>query len=440
MNRMPYAIIGAGPSGLAGARNLQKYGIPFVGFEAHSDVGGLWDINNPRSTVYQTAHLISSKKMTEFREFPMAESVADYPSHGELRKYFSDFATHFGLREHFRFNTKVATVEPDGEHWQLTTESGERHTFAGIIIANGTLAEPKIPQIPGNFSGEIFHSSKYKSPKIFEGKRVLIVGAGNSGCDIAVDAVHHAKSVAISVRRGYHFVPKYVLGKPADTMGGLFKLPPRLKQMADGFILKFFTGDPEKFGFPKPDHRIYESHPIVNSLVLYHIGHGDISVKSDIAKLDGDTVVFADGSADAFDLVLLATGYKLHYPFIDRNLLNWQGDHPGLYLHIFHPERDNLFVLGMLEAAGLGWQGRYDQAELMARFIRASAENHASAIQFCRDKQNINIDLSGGYNYMKLERMSFYVHKDTYLKVLHKHLRQFANVLPLSEKTAVLSE
>ncbi|MEZ4766345.1 MAG: NAD(P)-binding domain-containing protein [Calditrichia bacterium] len=153
----------------------------------------------------------------------------------------------------------------------MTTENGERHTFAGIIIANGTLAEPKIPQIPGNFSGEIFHSSKYKSPKIFEGKRVLIVGAGNSGCDIAVDAVYHAKSVAISVRRGYHFIAEIRARQTGGYDGRkLFKLPPRLKQMADGFILKFFTGDPEKFGFPKPDHRIYESHPIVNSLVLYH--------------------------------------------------------------------------------------------------------------------------------------------------------------------------
>ena len=106
------ALIGAGPSGLAGARNLQKLGIPFQGFEAHSDVGGLWNIDNPRSTVYQSAHLISSKRTTEFKEFPMPDGVADYPSHTELARYFRDFAEHFDLRRHFRFNTRVLRVEP----------------------------------------------------------------------------------------------------------------------------------------------------------------------------------------------------------------------------------------------------------------------------------------------------------------------------------------
>jgi cation diffusion facilitator CzcD-associated flavoprotein CzcO len=104
------ALIGAGPSGLAGARCLQKHGIPFQGFEAHTDVGGLWNIHNPRSTVYASAHLISSKRMTEFSEFPMAEHVADYPSHRELLDYFSAFAEHFKLREHYRFGTRVLKV------------------------------------------------------------------------------------------------------------------------------------------------------------------------------------------------------------------------------------------------------------------------------------------------------------------------------------------
>src|SRR5690606_10426219 len=145
----------------------------------------------------------------------------------------------------------------------------------------GTLAEPNIPRFEGSFSGEIWHTSKYKSATQLAGKRVLIVGAGNSGCDIAVDAVHHARSVDISVRRGYYFVPKYVFGQPADSVGGKLTLPPWLKQRIDSTILKWFTGDPVRFGFPKPDYRMYESHPVVNSLILYHIGHGDVGVRPD---------------------------------------------------------------------------------------------------------------------------------------------------------------
>ena len=163
---------------------------------------------------------------------------------------------------------------------------------------------------------------------LFEDKRVLVVGAGNSGCDIAVDAVHYAKSVDISVRRGYYFVPKYIFGKPADTLGGKRPLPAWIKQRLDAKVLQWFTGDPVRFGFPKPDYRMYESHPVVNSLVLHHIGHGDIGVRADIARLDGDTVHFKDGSARDYDLILCATGYKLHYPFIDRTWLNWQGMAP----------------------------------------------------------------------------------------------------------------
>ncbi len=163
----------------------------------------------------------------------------------------------------------------------------------------------------------MLHTSDYKSATVFAGKRVLVIGAGNSGCDIAVDAVHHAKSVDLSVRRGYHFVPKYLFGKPADTLNQGKPLPPRIKQAIDSRVLRMFTGDPTRFGFPKPDHKIYESHPIVNTLVLHHLGHGDIHVRKDVERFDGSGVRFVDGSRTDYDLIVLATGYQLHYPFVD---------------------------------------------------------------------------------------------------------------------------
>lgn len=417
-----YALIGAGPSGLAAARNLQKAGLPFQGFEAYSDVGGLWNIANPRSTVYESAHLISSKRMTEFAEFPMADTVADYPSHRELCRYFGDFADHFDLRRHFHFKARVLGVEPLGAGtaplWRVRWQDGDgaQHEarFKGVIIANGTLAEPNMPRFEGQdqFAGELLHTSAYKSAELFKGKRVLIVGAGNSGCDIAVDAVHYAQSVDISVRRGYYFVPKYVFGKPADTLGGRLKFPPWLKQKLDSTILQWFTGDPVRFGFPKPDYKMYESHPVVNSLILHHIGHGDIAVRPDIARFEGHTVQFKDGSRRDYDLVLAATGYKLHYPFIDPALLSWQDLAPRLYLNIFAPLFDNLAVMGMIEASGIGWQGRYEQAELVARVFKAQGTPQGAA--FAAAKAGPPPDLSGGFHYLKLERMAYYVHKDTY--------------------------
>lgn len=422
------ALIGAGPSGLAGARCLQKHGISFQGFEAHTDVGGLWNIHNPRSTVYASAHLISSKRMTEFSEFPMSEHVADYPSHRELLDYFSAFAEHFKLREHYRFGTRVLKVEPVSDApdtlWRVITEdaNGQQTTadYKGVVVANGTLAEPNMPAFEGRFAGELLHTSAYKHADQFRDKRVLIVGAGNSGCDIAVDAVHQARSVDISVRRGYYFVPKYVFGKPADSVGGKITLPPWLKQKIDSTILKWFTGDPVRFGFPKPAYKMYESHPVVNSLILYHIGHGDVGVRPDIARFDGPTVHFKDGSARDYDLVLAATGYKLHYPFLDHALLNWQGMAPRLYLNIFAPRFDRLAVLGMVEASGLGWQGRYEQAELVARYFKRLDEGKASAAELKAAKAGPPPDLSGGYKYLQLERMAYYVNKDVYRNTVRK--------------------
>lgn len=425
-----FALIGAGPSGLAMAKTLIEQGIPFQGFELNSDVGGLWDIDGPRSTMYETAHLISSKRMTEFTDFPMEEGVADYPSHRELKRYFSAFADRFDLRRHFRFGAEVLKAEPlgvSGTGWTVVWRDAEGGTheqvFAGLIIANGTLSEPNMPRFEGSFSGELIHSSAYRSPTIFAGKRVLIVGAGNSGCDIAIDAVHHAASVDLSVRRGYHFVPKYVFGKPADSIGGAIRLPMWLKRRIDGTILRWFTGDPQRYGFPKPDHALYESHPIVNSLVLFHAGHGDLKVKPDIERFDGHTVRFKDGTAADYDLVLAATGYKLHYPFVDHAHLNWRGAAPHLFLNAMHPLRDDIFVIGMVEASGLGWQGRHEQAELVARYIRGLADGTDAARKVKAEKAAGFERLTGGMDYLDLPRMAYYVEKTTFRKTVNEHIR-----------------
>ncbi|MFC7789274.1 flavin-containing monooxygenase [Microbacterium sp. MAHUQ-60] len=406
------ALIGAGPSGLAAARALQQRGIHVDGFEASSGVGGLWDIGNPRSTMYESAHLISSRTTTEFTEFPM-DSTADYPGHRVLKSYFDDYADAFALRELFRFDTRITRVDPSPEGgWSVQSDGLQPQRYDGVILANGTLAEPNSPAFPGEFAGEIMHTSRYKSAEQLRGRRVLIIGAGNSGCDIAVDAVHHAAAVDMSVRRGYYFVPRYLFGRPSDTLNQGRPLPARLKQFVDTRVLRAFTGDPVRFGFPRPDYRIYESHPIVNTLILNHLGQGDLRIRADIDRFDGSTVHFRDGSSGDYDLILLATGYRLDYPFVDREHLHWQGASPKLFLNVFPPSFNGLYMMGMVEASGLGWQGRYEQARMLAAYLAADSAS-ASAFR-SRVTGQPWPDTTGGYRYLGLDRMSYYVNKDAY--------------------------
>ncbi|GAB3600687.1 flavin-containing monooxygenase [Microbacterium tumbae] len=418
-----YAVIGAGPSGLAAARAMQRQGIAVDGYEASHGVGGLWDITNPRSTMYASAHLISSRTTTQFTEFPMDGQV-DYPGHRMVRDYLQAYADRFGLTELFRFSTRVVRLEPQSDGWALTADGPDgrvTRTYEGVILANGTLAEPSIPAFRGAFDGEVMHTSAYKDADVLSGRRVLVVGAGNSGCDIAVDAVHRAASVDMSVRRGYYFVPRYLFGRPSDTLNQGRPLPARLKQAVDSRVLKMFTGDPVRFGFPKPDYRIYESHPIVNTMVLNHLGQGDLRVRSGVDRLDGDRVRFTDGTSGEYDLILLATGYALDYPFVDRERLSWQGAAPRLFLNMFPASFNGLYVMGMIEASGIGWQGRYEQAELLAGYLAAAERDPSRAARFrSRVGEQPWPDVTGGYRYLKLDRMAHYVNSHAYRSAVRR--------------------
>ena len=423
-----YAVIGAGPMGLSMARNLAKYGLDFVGFEIHADVGGLWDIDSPTSTMYASAHLISSKRMTEFAEFPMDEDVATYPHHSQMRNYFQKYAQAFGLYDKYEFETEVVSVVRQGQGWLLTSRHQGVETqrqFDAVFLCNGTLHKPNRPTLPGTFSGEIMHSAEYKQADCFRDKRVLMVGCGNSGADITVDAVHAARSVDLSVRRGYYFLPKFLMGKPIDTFGGLVKLPRRAKQMLDAALIRAAVGKPSDYGLPDPDYRLYESHPVMNTLLLHHIGHGDVCVRGDIAQCEGQRVTFKNGEQGEYDLIVLATGYDLDYPFIDPAEINWQGAAPQLYLNAFHPQADDVFVMGMVEASGLGWEGRNKQAELAALYLRQLRDGAASAQRFKQLKQQrCGQRLDGGYAYLQLDRMAYYVNKQEYLDALNGHIAE----------------
>ncbi|MEX1223727.1 MAG: NAD(P)-binding domain-containing protein, partial [Pirellulales bacterium] len=212
-------IIGAGSSGLACLRTLQQQGLPVDCLERDADIGGIWQFDKPTGGIYASTHLISSKRQTEFPDFPMPKEYPPFPSHREVFAYFQEYARQFGLYDAIEFNTTVTQVERVGELWRVTLAEGQQRDYGALIIANGHNWDPRLPELPGEFTGTTLHSHDYKSPDILAGRRVLVVGAGNSGCDIAVESAQHAAITYHSTRRGYHYLPKFLFGRPIDSCG-----------------------------------------------------------------------------------------------------------------------------------------------------------------------------------------------------------------------------
>ncbi|PJF22628.1 MAG: monooxygenase [Phototrophicales bacterium] len=427
-----YCVVGAGSSGIAAGRWLKAYGIPFDIIEREDEVGGNWYYGKPNSSVYRSTHLISSKGMTQYLDFPMPDDYPDYPSHEQVCAYLRSYARTHGLYDNIEFNTSVETITrtPDGL-WDVTLSNGETRRYGGVVIANGHNWDPKFPEYPGTFNGVILHSAEYKTPDVLRDKRVLVVGAGNSGCDIAVESAQNAAKTFHSTRRGYWYVPKYAFGKPADVINELplkLGLPVWMRRIINGMILKVLVGDLRQYGLRKPDHKLLETHPIINQHLTYYMGHGMIIPKPDVAELCGDSIKFADGSIEPIDVLIYATGFKISFPFIDKQYLNWNGSRPDLYLNAYHPTYDNLFVIGLIQPdSGQFWIVDL-QSLLMARFIKAAQANSPAAHEFRRIKATDRPDLGGGIKYLESTRHLVEIEHHSYRKRIKKLLRLFDTV------------
>lgn len=421
-----YCVVGAGPAGLVTARALLHASIPFDVYERHSDVGGIWDPDNPGSPMYDTAHFISSKWTSSFYGYPMPDDYPDYPDHRQLRSYIQGFAREYGLYPHITFDTEVEHARPDGDEWVVTLAGGEERRYRGLICANGTTWHANVPDYPGmgDFAGDIRHSVTYRSPDEFRGRRALVVGGGNSGVDIACDAATHADAAFFSVRRGYRYVPKHIFGIPTDVfINEGAELPPGVVVPEDpSELLDAIVGDLTRFGLPAPDHPALTSHPIVNTQVLHYLAHGDLVAKPDVARFTADGVVFADGTEEQVDLALLATGYDWRIPYVDAALLEWKQNHPQLYLNVFHRTLDNLYVVGMIEFADAAYRRFDEMAQLVVGDIKAriSGEGRERLREL---KAHHQPDLRGEMTYLDTPRHANYVEVHTYMHVLEE-LRQ----------------
>lgn len=421
-----WAIVGAGPSGLAMGRAFSLAGIPFAGYERHSDVGGIWDIDNPGTPMYESAHFISSRTLSALAGLPFPEMYPDYPSRVQLLRYLGSYADHFGLRPSFRFGCAVRTARRDGACWRLTLDDGTEAVHRGLVLATGSQWLARVPEYPGAWSGEALHSSQYKRTDQFRGKRVLIVGAGNSGCDIACDAVSSAASVSISLRRGYRFVPKHIFGVPADVFARRQpSIPGWLRQRIFDRLIDLLVGDVTRYGLPRPDHHVLATHPIMNTQILHHLAHGDLQVRPDIEALAGDRVRFKDGAVEPFDLIVWATGYKVSFPVLAEGEVVFRRDNePDLFLNVFPRGRHDLALLGVIETDGGAWPLISLQAEAVAAAAQVP-EPRRLALQALLQASP---SLTGGIDHIDTPRHRYYLDWASYDRLLRRTIRRIQSL------------
>ena len=401
-NQEKVCVIGGGPAGMVLGKELHEAGIDYDLYETESDFGGVWNGSGTCGRVYSSLHLISPKFNTQFPDYPMPKDYPHYPNHRLMLAYLRSYAKQFNVYTKAHFNTTVTRIRSEDDGWNVELSTGEEQGYSLICICNGLQRVSRYPNppYPGTFTGEVIHSMDYKTPEQIKGKRVLIIGGGNSGCDIAIDAVHHSEKTYHSMRRGYYFQPKFIAGKP--TPQWMMELGNKFGTKEETFayigqVYKLAGYDGTDYGLKQPDYPLDAAHPIMNSQILYHIGHGDILPKDNVTLFNDKTVAFADGTEIEVDTVIYATGYNRHFPFLDAKYLEWRGEIPDLFLHIVPKNLDNLLFLGFINtAAGLG-DAVKTFGQFVVNYVNAYKKKSKGYRRFLQAKKEDSPDFGQSY-------------------------------------------
>jgi len=378
------AVIGAGAAGITAIKELIDANVSVGGYDKADRVGGLWvfESTSGLSPAYSSLHLNTSKGRTEFADYPMPAEWEDYPAATKVAQYLADYADTFGVTEQVRFSTTVERVEkvhdPETgtQMWEIESvdEAGTTHIdhYDAVIVSNGHNWDPKwpSPQYPGTFTGTQMHAHDYRTSEVFRGKRVLVVGMGNSAMDIAVDASYVAEDVLLSSRSGSWIVPKYLFGRPADATNGLLSvLPWRLRQAIAQRMLTLADGTPPSYGLPTPSPGLFQNHPTISDTILHRITHGEVRPVTGIERFDGERVILTDGRNEDVDIIVWATGYRVTIPFLSPDHLGEDAETMPLYKRVVHLDDDSLMFTGLMQSTGAALPVVEAQAKLAAAHI-----------------------------------------------------------------------
>lgn len=423
-------IIGAGSSGIAAAKALADGGIDFDCFEKSDRVGGNWVFGNRNgmSAAYEGLYINTSRERMQFADYPMPKSYPDFPHHTQIAAYFDDYVDHFDLRRRITFETSVEHAELTSgtpQRWRVRLSNGEARTYDMLLVANGHHWDPLLPDppYPGSFRGRQLHAHDYRTKDELHGKRVIVVGMGNSAMDIAVESSEVAKRTFLSARRGVYVIPKYLFGRPVDQLFTSARLPWAVRRRIGEALYKLAVGEMERYGLPKPDHRLGEAHPTISGRILDRLGHGAITPKPAIARLDGDRVVFTDGTTEEADVILWCTGYRVTFPFFDTSFIAARDNDLPLFHRVFHPKHTQLAFIGLLQPLGAIMPIAEAQGKWLAKHLRGEYALPDAATMSRRIDEDRHAMFA---RYVPSKRHMMQVDFDDYLTDLAEEMRRGA--------------
>ena len=428
-------LIGAGSSGIAAAKALHQAGVPFDCLEASDRVGGNWVFGNSNgmSSAYRSLHINTSRDRMAYSDFPMPADYPDFPHHSLIARYFESYVDHFGFRGAIRFQTRVEKVErtaagrfvvrsvskaQDGQPAAPVVQE-----YGAVLVANGHHWDPRYPTppFPGSFSGTTLHAHHYIDNRPFAGKRVLVLGMGNSAMDIAVECSQVAERVFLASRRGAHIVPKYMFGRPLDTWLTSPHWPLWIKEKLGRLMYQIAVGDLTRYGLPQPAHQPLQAHPTISSDIFLRLGSGDVLPKPNIAELCGDEIAFLDGSRERIDVLIYCTGYNVSFPFFAPEFVSARENELPLFRRVFHPDIPDLCFIGLLQPLGAIMPLAEAQGQWVADYLRGEYELPSAAEQ----RAIIAAETAAlRRRYVASPRHTMQVDFDLYLHELHKERRR----------------
>lgn len=302
-------IIGASAAGLSCAAQLKRRGVSFEIIESQSQVGYAWRNH------YHRLHLHTNKSSSSLPFMKFGKSVPKYPSRMQVLEYLEEYCVKNNIKP--RFNTSASRIYKDQEYWITETEK-EKIRSGYLIICTGNTNRPKLAKKLGleSFPGRLLHSSEYKNGSEFTGQRVLIVGFGNSACEIAICLHEHGAFPSMSVRNPVNVIPRDILGIPVLQLGILLSgLPPKLADTMNKPLMNLLIGNIEKHGLKKlpygPLEQIAKDHsiPLLDIGTMDLIRKGEVKIYGDIESIKGNLIYF-ENSSEQFDAIIMATGYQ----------------------------------------------------------------------------------------------------------------------------------